>query len=116
MDDYPDKTLLSRSNVSTLNDRYIFCAEPSNKLQVVKDKVCESGKWEHYEISQEKYAIENDNGKIVLKDSGIPKKYFDVDSKYYCVCYDTVSSSKINFIISYAMSDVLRKYVSNILI
>ena len=78
---------ISHPEFSSLNDSYIFCAEPSNEPQKADNRVCESGKWNHMEISDKGYEIKNENGKIVISKNGIPKPSLDVNSNYYCVGY-----------------------------
>ena len=87
----------SHPELSSLNDSYIFCADPSNEPQKAANRFCESGTWKHMEISDEgydiknqkgkKYEIKNENGKIVISENGDPKSSLDVNSNYYCVGY-----------------------------
>ena len=77
----------SHPNFSTYNDSYIFCADPSNELHLVENRFCESGEWDHTEISDDEYKIEKENDSIVIPREHKPPVSLDIDSKYYCVGY-----------------------------
>ena len=78
---------ISHPKFSSFNDSYIFCAEPSNELQLVDNRFCESGKWEHKEISDKEYEIKNINGIMALSKKGKATVSIDVNSNNYCVGY-----------------------------